>query len=96
MIAITVDELKFLLQKGEVHFIFEKTDGTKRDAKGTLREDLIPEDMKPLESYMNPKAKNPKYFDLDKNAWRSLSYDTSEVEVKLALFVSSENKKEDL
>ena len=92
MISVNIDELGFLLRKGEVQFTFEKKDGTKRDAKGTLREDLIPEDMKPLESYMNPKATNPKYFDLDKNAWRSMSYDTSTVDVKIAIFVDKNNR----
>ncbi len=86
MKTIKIEELKEFLHLGEVSFIFEKKDGTKREALGTLKNDLIPEDMKPVENHLNPKATNPKYFDLEKNGWRSLSYDASTIDIKSIKF----------
>ena len=79
MEQITIDQLHSKLWEGEVNFTYKKKDGTNRTARGTLKNDLIPEPFKMVENFVNVKASNPKYFDLDKNGWRSLSYDSSTV-----------------
>jgi len=78
----TVKTKKFrkMLQKGKVHFEYAKVDGTLREALGTLNPELIPVEMQPKESRPTDYV-NLRYFDLDKNAWRSISGDTKEVKV---------------
>ncbi len=74
MFDISVDDLwKNLHGSTGVHFSFMKLDGTIRQAYGTLHEKLIPEDMMPKDPSANQVGDNLKYFDLEKNAWRSLS-----------------------
>ena len=80
--SIKIDELRSLMKDNVVSFVFEKKDGTKREALGTLNENKIPDEILPKEDHVNTKASNFKYFDLEKNGWRSLSYDTEEVELK--------------
>ena len=86
MKTIEIIELKEFLKLGKVKFIFDKKDGSKREAWGTLNEDLIPGEKKSMDEHLNPKASNPKYFDLEKNAWRSLSYDASTVDIDCIIF----------
>lgn len=76
---VKTKKFKKMLEKGEVHFVYTKKDGTSREAKGTRKTELIPESFQPndgAEEYANLR-----YFDLDKNAWRSISSDTREVKV---------------
>ena len=54
-----------------VNFSYFKKDGGLRSAVGTLNENLIPDAFKPKDSSLN-NGENLKYFDLEKNAWRSL------------------------
>lgn len=68
-----------MLEKGKVHFEYTKKDGTLREATGTRKAELIPESFQPKES--SEEYVNLRYFDLDKNAWRSISSDTREVKV---------------
>jgi len=51
-----------------------------RRAVGTLNEKLIPAEMKPRDSSMN-NGGNFKYYDLEKNAWRSLPLECSLVTI---------------
>lgn len=76
-----LEELRSFLLKGKVKFIFDKKDGSKREALGTLNEKSIPIEMLPKEDHVNAKANNFKYFDIEKNGWRSLSSETKEVEI---------------
>jgi hypothetical protein len=62
-------------------FQFMKKDNTMRVAVGTLNESIIPEDMLPKDASANSKGNNLKYFDLEKNAWRSISQDCSLIEI---------------
>lgn len=77
---VTIDKLKDLLREGKVNFEYTKTDGTVRNANGTLKMDFIPDTMRPTDS-STYKFTNLRYFDIDKNEWRSVSGSTTEVEV---------------
>ena len=82
MFEVTIDVLHSSLHgTTPVSFSFMKKDGTMRNAVGTLHMDLIPEGMKPKDSSANFVGDNLKYFDLEKNAWRSLSKDCSLVQI---------------
>jgi len=52
-----------------------------RQAYGTLQFTYIPENMQPKESEMKKEYANFRYFDLDKNAWRSIGSDVAEVTI---------------
>jgi hypothetical protein len=59
-----------------------KKDGTLRNAVGTLHETLIPEDHRPKDPSINyANGDNLKYFDLEKNAWRSLSKNCGMIQI---------------
>lgn len=77
MTTITLDELKDLLREQKVSFEFTKKDGTLRKALGTLNEKLIPEEKKPKST--SRKTTNVRFFDLDKNAWRSVYSGTDKI-----------------
>lgn len=77
---ITVDELRNRLHEGEVTFEYTKRDGSIRKALGTLNFEKIPETMQPKDS-STYSATNLRYFDLEKEGWRSIPNDTTEVEV---------------
>lgn len=68
-ISIKAEGLKKKLEKGEVKFTYVKVDGTLREARGTTKMEMIPEDLHPK----NPSGKYVAYFDLDKNEWRSIA-----------------------
>ncbi len=78
---MTQDEFARMLIHGVVVFAFRKKDGSVRPAKGTLKMDLIPAALHPKgeagcgASEAKPST-NQKYFDLEKNAWRSFSWET--------------------
>ena len=78
---LTHDELRQYLRESQVFFEYKKVDGTLRQAWGTLKPDLIPSDQTPKDSSTGVtkenKSTNLRYFDIDKNAWRSVSGDTS-------------------
>ena len=79
MFDVSIEELRTnLLGSSPVHFTYFKLDGASRIATGTLHESLIPEEMRPKDSSVNT-GDNLKYFDLDKNAWRSLGKDVKMV-----------------
>jgi hypothetical protein len=71
MTTITLDELKELLREQRVSFEFKKKDGTDRIAFGTLKEEFIPEEKRP-KTKSKRKTTNLRFFDLDKNGWRSV------------------------
>lgn len=75
---IKVEDLRELLQNRPtpVHFSYQKVNGTLREALGTLNQNLIPENKKPKESSINF-GTNLRYYDLEKDAWRSLVTDCS-------------------
>ena len=77
---MTQFEFKTLLKESTVtKFIYRKKDGTERYALGTLNEKLLPE-----KEQLNPEQPikirqlNPeiiRYFDLDKNGYRSFNFE---------------------
>jgi len=84
MHIIDINELYTELQNDSVYFQFLKKDGTMRSVTGTLKKTLIPEKMRPKDpSYIDASLgpKNLKFFDLDKNEWRSISKNTTLVTI---------------
>lgn len=74
---VDINELReFLRGQDPVHFSYRKSDGTIREAVGTLNPDLIPSKFAPKETSKNV-GENLKYFDLEKEAWRSIQLDAS-------------------
>lgn len=67
--AWKVIRLRSALRAGATRFTFQKTDGEVREAYGTLNSTLFQYEHKGTERNESPTA--IKYFDLDKNAWRS-------------------------
>ena len=74
---MTFEDFKKLLRENEyVNFTYTKKDGTERAAKGTLNMNTIPEEHKPSESSNYKYADDViRYFDLDKEGWRSFRWD---------------------
>lgn len=74
---ISNEELLSRLQEGETRFRFMKMDGSLREARGTTNLALVPVDLHPSPE---PKQNQPhnviRFFDLDKNWWRSLREET--------------------
>lgn len=85
MIPTNVETLHSNLQGSTpIYFAYYKKDGSIRNAFGTLNMDLIPDEFHPkgeikLNEEVDFTASNLKYFDLDKNGWRSLPLDSSAV-----------------
>lgn len=90
---ISVNELRSLLREGVVLFEYPKKDGSTRLALGTLFPNLIPEDMLPKsdpsvgEGELK-ETKNLRYFDKDRNGWRSVSGDLEEVQLRIFMDAS--------
>lgn len=78
MKTVKIEQLKEILQMEKAHFQYKKRDGTIREAYGTLQFVFIPEK---LRSDKESRSDNFKYFDLEKNAWRSIAKDVKEVTV---------------
>jgi hypothetical protein len=81
MKTVKIEELREILQMEKARFEYKKRDGTLREAYGTLQYVFIPENKQPKESIDERDFKNFRYFDLEKNEWRSISGDTTEVNV---------------
>lgn len=70
-------ELKKMLSEEVVHFVFEKTDGTTRDAYGTRAVDVIrrydtgSSNQKPQRAFNGTFP----YFDIEKGEWRCFRVD---------------------
>lgn len=79
---LTISELYQKL-KGEsaVQFSFVKKDGSTRNAVGTLNENLIPSEHKADDPGLSGSS-NLKYYDLEKNGWRSLATDCSIINLR--------------
>lgn len=73
--TIDIQRFRELLRKGEVNFSYKKIDGTIREARGTLDFNMIPEESHPIGTGKATSDSLISYFDLDKNAWRSLRTD---------------------
>ena len=79
---VKVKDLRELLRERPtpVHFSYRKADGTIREAVGTLRKGLIPESKEPKDLGFNT-GDNLRYYDMQKEAWRSLTKDCSLINV---------------
>ncbi|MCD8261764.1 MAG: SH3 beta-barrel fold-containing protein, partial [Bacteroides sp.] len=67
--AWQLQKLHTSLMEGIVKFHFYKTDGTLRQAQGTLNTNYLPKTLKMTRSKTNPQQMV--YFDTDKNSFRS-------------------------
>lgn len=63
------------LATGVYRFSYVKTDGSIREARGTLCLDIIPEDKRPKNNEHVPSYDTFPYYDLEKAAWRSFRLD---------------------
>lgn len=68
--------LNGLLRTDEVNLTFTKKDGTIREMKCTLIESMLPEYEKKTDRVKEPSNDIIAVFDLDKQAWRSVRYDS--------------------
>lgn len=94
MIEYTQPQLRILLGQAKVNFEFVKNDGTTRKAFGTLCPEYIPENFKPKDSSAN--VTSLRFFDLEKNEWRSISKNVEKVNVstfKIWELKDTENEK---
>lgn len=73
--------LKRLLKNGVVEFSYKKKDGSLRNAKGTLKDELLPETDKDDERKRNLSKDCFYYFDLKKDDYRCFLRDNF-VEIK--------------
>lgn len=72
-----IKAFKEALKSGVVNFKFNKKDGTVREAKGTINSELIPETQlsnRTSRTY-TPNPNVVKYFDIEKEGWRSFNED---------------------
>ena len=76
-IMADIAELKKMLTEEVVHFVFEKTDGTRRDAYGTRAIDVIRKYDTGSTSQKPQRAFNGTfpYFDIEKGEWRCFKVD---------------------
>lgn len=71
------DQLKKKLHEGKVRFTFKKKDGTVRSAYGTTKMEFVPEERRPANKELEETTSATQstvqvYYDLEKEAWRSL------------------------
>lgn len=76
-IMADIAELKKMLTEEVVHFVFEKTDGTTRDAYGTRAVDVIRRYDTGSSTQKPQRAFNGTfpYFDIEKGEWRCFRVD---------------------
>jgi hypothetical protein len=70
------DWLRGLLKTNTVELVFTKKDGSIREMKCTLREDKIPDSVKPKSSSKTQNTDSIAVFDLVKQEWRSFRFDS--------------------
>lgn len=66
-------KIKTKMRIGEVHFSYKKTDGSIREALGTLNLNMIPQD---ASTFTGNYTKNPdqvRYYDIESRGWRSFN-----------------------
>lgn len=65
-----LSRLRMMMRDGEVKFKYEKKDGSIRTARGTTKNDLIPDDHRSESKKRKSTDTILAYFDLDKEEWR--------------------------
>lgn len=70
------DWLVGVLKDSSVTISFTKKDGTKRDMKCTLNEEMIGSENAPKGVERSKPTESLAVFDLEKNAWRSFRWDS--------------------
>lgn len=72
-IMTELENFKNELNKHVVEFEYNKKDGSTRKAKGTTNLDLIPENAQPKNSERNYNSDTVRYYDVEKEGWRSFN-----------------------
>lgn len=62
--------LRYLLKDGVAEFVYKKSNGAKRNAKGTLNSTLIPKEAKDDKPTNDSNNEVFTYYDLKKDGWR--------------------------
>jgi len=73
-ISGAIEALQFKLMNGTAHFLYKKTDGSIREAFGTLLEKVVTKNINGWgtpRKFFNCQA----YFDIEAQAWRSFRYE---------------------
>ena len=84
MKTVNLIELREVLQMTKSHFEYKTRDGTVHKSFGTLQYVFIPENLQPkFDEY--DEDSNFKYFDLEKNMWRSIPIEVKEITVNSIL-----------
>lgn len=75
---MNIEELKKKLHEGPVKFSYKKKDGSIREALGTLKLDIIPEEHHPKnnDSAGYNVVMFTRYYDLNSAGWRSFRNDS--------------------
>ena len=64
-----------LMKENIIHLKFTKVDGTIREARGTLKADIVVPYEKKTERVKPENDNIIRYWDVDKNEWRSFKYE---------------------
>lgn len=74
--TVTISVLKSMLSGGNVKFSYKKTNGETREAIGTTNKQTL-DRIGVAFSGECGEAKSVRYYDVEKNAWRSLSVENN-------------------
>lgn len=85
------DTLRNLLSPGAVLIKFIKPDNTEQIINCTLAEELIPPDQILYNNYSNRLNSNFSVFDLERNCWRSFSWDSVQSIIDPTYFIFCRN-----
>lgn len=69
--TVTLSVLKSMLANGNVQFTYKKKNGETREAVGTTNKEAL--DRVGVEFSGDGQCSSVRYYDVNKNAWRSLS-----------------------
>ena len=72
--SMSVETLQFQLMNGTAHFLYRKTDGSIREAFGTLLEKVVERNTNGL-GYPRKYDGLQAYFDIEAQQWRSFRYE---------------------
>ena len=80
---MTLEELKQKLREEPVvKFSFHKKDDSVRTTVATINEFLIPQNKLSKENEQKQNESNLKFYDVEKQGWRSLVYDCSTIQLE--------------
>ena len=72
--SLSIENLQFQLMNGTAHFLYRKTDGSIREAFGTLLNKVVERNTNGF-GYPRKYDGLQAYFDIEDQAWRSFRYE---------------------